>query len=179
MLLPRGSCQQCLCPSFSWSTLHAVLLLQGPSHAVQLLRGTCHAQPCRAYVLASHGAFCMQCSFRRDLASSAYVLASHLVCSAALAGHFQCSAALLGTFIAVQLSQALSMQCSSDGHLVMEYLQLCVAFCSATLMHRALTHLSKWHCRKLFWGTLQSKSHRALMHLSKYSTMQFCARDTI
>ena len=39
-------------------------------------------------------------------------------------GHFQCSAALMGTFNAVQLSWALSMQCSSHGHFQ----------CSAALM---------------------------------------------
>ena len=105
-------------------------------------------------------------------------------------GHFQCSAALMGTFNAVQLSWALSMQCSSHGYFqcsaalralsmqcsaqgtfnavqlswvyfVMEYMQpLCCILQYNS--HRALTHLSKWHCMKLLWGTSQCNSHRAL-----------------
>ena len=99
---------------------------------------------------------------RRDSNPVEMVLTGHFACSATLTGHFpcsrapmgtlmqyschghfQCSAALVGTFNAVQLSWALC----NGGHAALVWH---FALCNS---HRALLHLSKWHCMKLLWGT--------------------------
>ena len=159
---------------------------------MQFSWGTCYVQPYRAYVLASRGALCMQCCFCRDLhmqCSSHGALAMHshaeptsyslsqctlhivqllrssyqqrlcpslsrgtfnavqlswaLSMQCSSHGHFQCSAALMGTFNAVQLSWALSMQCSSHGHFQ----------CSAALM-------GTFNAVQLSWAlSMQCSSH--------------------
>ena len=70
-------------------------------------------------------------------------------------GHFQCSAALMGTFNAVQLSWALSMQCSSHGHFQ----------CSAALMgtFNAVQHSGHFQCSAALMGILCNGVHAALV----------------
>ena len=79
-------------------------------------------------------------------------------------GHFQCSAALMGTFNAVQLSWALSMQCSSHGHFQCSAaLRALLMQCSAQGTFNAVQCSGHFQCSAALMGILCNGVHAALV----------------